>query len=686
MVDTSTNNRDNEDGRTNSYVNKKLLGNYVIHNNRHVTYCNTVDKILINNFNKDGPMGKTLRRLHELRDRHNARHCINNYPHPQHTNKIIYALYNMQTTGAQAIYIGKTSKTALSRRLRHIAKAKADGSHPLSKWIQHIGSDNLGIFPLMQLHNWDLSHHYERKWIHKLQTHIKHNRWGPMNISLEHSSSHKHSIKMTNLLHTIHFLITYKQLEVAAPPSIQHFSIKKLYRILSILINKRVTTYKQPDNKLIITQIHDMHKTISTKYTANHISILAEYINAQIDAHILRLRTYGKPTRNKSMQPINITVFQYFSPLVKTLPLNRTIHEATKYLPQPLKLVIQPKIVYTKLRPTSSFLFNFKDTIEEIDQMTLSNLPPCNCSSPQLQPFTRTHGHVDTLDLNILNHVIGNTHHSKLLQKLMEKGAKYIETPHLTYSQIFRRVGLALDNYVEKLIHKFPSLKTDQFAEWKQYIMQQLESSTPSTYRGQPVDIILNTPHIKSLVQQLHKQYVVNTGDKVVNNYSITCKTWWTKTLLETTINSRSYKVSSKTADQVIQRHQTYLQRYGIPSGNQLPVKRIQCKYHKDEIRPLVSATCVTTTTLTKFLTTAIQALLDTIKAEASLFERKTGFNYYFDIQNTGDLSQFIELLNNNPDHQPKSVISADAAGMYDSFEHFVIRRLLTEEIPDLFT
>lgn len=90
---------------------------------------------------------------------------------------------------------------------------------------------------------------------------------------------------------------------------------------------------------------------------------------------------------------------------MQTIPIKQILFQATNLLSFPYNIAIQPKIVYTKLKPTFCVLFNFNETINNINLNTINTLPDCQCHLPQFAPYVCIHGHIDTIDLTILQHL-----------------------------------------------------------------------------------------------------------------------------------------------------------------------------------------------------------------------------------------------------------------------------------------
>ena len=83
-------------------------------------------------------------------------------------------MFNLSKIGPQALYIGKTTNNCFTRRKQHIQKSNNQNTKllPISKFINKIKEQNLGILPLMSVPNYN-ENYFERLWIHKFKTHKK---------------------------------------------------------------------------------------------------------------------------------------------------------------------------------------------------------------------------------------------------------------------------------------------------------------------------------------------------------------------------------------------------------------------------------------------------------------------------------------------------------------------------------
>ena len=547
------------------------------------------------------------------------------------------------------------------------------------------------------------SHYYERLWIHILKTHKKPLTWyNSLNKSKEHNSfinkkrirnppksnpskntPNYPSIASHPLITSINHITSYTHFFQEPPPPLQYMSNHKLYKILSILQSKPMYFYPKPFKFETHQNISSLHNHVSKSHSKITIQILSEYVSNQLD---INHKNWKSDAKNKKSQfhSFNVLLTEHIHPIIKKLHLSHLLHQSTKYLPSPLNKTIQPKLVYKTSKSTSHYLFNFTQSINN-----MSNNINCICTKPQFSPYTREHGHIDTLDHTIIfNFEASVNTHTKLFY-ILQKGTKFIEIPKCNFKSILNILKNSIKKFKFNLLKTHSFIKKNSLKIWEQNLLrtitQQLE--TIELPNSEP-PVLTQTP-IKQLVNQLHQHLIINLADKLPNNYSYCCKTWWLSTLRTSTQNNSSYThIHRKSPEEIITRQIQYLNSHNFNTpSKKLPTKRLLSKYHKPTAatRPLVAAAMVTTSPLDQLLTVALTALINLLKTQASLFQKINGYTWFLDVEQPQEIVEFLESININPHHSPTIIKTADADGFYDSIQHFWLTKIYRKEIPILF-
>jgi hypothetical protein len=548
----------------------------------------TKEEVLICRINKGLPYSRTCTSILKKRNTFLKKLKINRFPHPSKTHNIIYVMFNLSNQGPQVLYVGKTSNTAFQRRIQHIQKSNNPLSKtlPISKYIRKIGSHNLGILPLMSIPNYiKYSHYYERFWIHLFRSHIKPPSWfQSLNRSVEHApfkhlhrSNHKtHSIHSNTstsdlqpkliahpLIRTLTHLQNYPHINTRPPPILNHFSNHKLYKLLSILINKPTYFYPKPTYFQIqhhTTQLINIHhQTIVSLSTPAQNKKLALYISTQLDTNHKNLsRLPPKLQPNK----LELLITEFTHPIFNQLNIPKLLHDNQTYLPSSINKTIQPKLIFKTNKPISHTLFNHKQALIDMKSPVIP-IPPhtlCICTQPQFKPYLRSHGHIDTLDPTLIHCLTTSQNTAHKLITLIRKGSKYIETPNFQSRLLYLQIKKSLSLFIKQFKQNLPATA---FKQWKQHILTSIKGklSTQNTiYNNQP---ILTLQPIKNLIKTLHNDFIVTTPDKLTSNFSFSCKYWWYLELETSVIQaSTTYKKSKKTPQQIIERHSKYLSHF----------------------------------------------------------------------------------------------------------------------------
>jgi hypothetical protein len=670
---------------------------------KNKTYSNT--ETLLLRINKGLKYSSLINKIIKLRTKFLSSINQNRIPHPSKTHCIIYAMFNLSKIGPQALYIGKTTNNCFTRRKQHIQKSNNQNTKllPISKFINKIKEQNLGILPLMSVPNYnENSHYFERLWIHKFKTHKKSKYWfQALNRSTEHSTykyKQRHKTISNNLLpkttqtkpiHTqftnsIIHLLSYNQLTLQPPKALQYMSNHKLYKLLSILQNKPIYFHNKPTYFLIKQKIYNSinqsHQIILIHSTINKMNQLSKHISNQLDQnHNILKQPFPKQIPIK----LEISTFEFIHPIIKQIKLNKILHEAQYLLPSNLKTNIEPKLIPKLQHSIIHSIYNYKEALQNMPKIL--NMQ-CICNKPELQQYTRQHGHIDTLDASILVHFTNNKTLATSLINLINKGNKFIETPQPSKIHIYNTLKKSINKLVDKL-----SLHTSKhlLIPWKTHIIKQIKiileiipiPNTPPT--------ILNNPQAKQLINILHNHLVIQAPDKLPSNTAFSCKFWWYLELQQNIVNSHTtYKIiTNKTSADIIKRQTAYLNKNGYTSVPKLPFKRLISKFHKPEpgLRPIVAAPNITTTSLDKSLTILLTAMIDHLKTEASLFQKIHGYTWFFDIDTAEQITTWIENLNKDPNHIPNNIITADAEGFYDSIRHSWLIKIYNSEINRIF-
>lgn len=647
---------------------------------------------------------KSIKRLHRLRQKHSSNYTQDPIypPHPSRSYNIIYVLYDIRGHGPH--YVGKTTLTAIQRRTNHINDAHNIGNKHyntlLGKWIRHITPTNLGIFPLESIPSPELQHQYERKWILLLNTHKPFNGNKPLNVHIEHSTAGKHRNKNqqpknqqpnnpvqpkqqhNTYVRTSHHLLSYPGILQNPPPILAQMTTQHLFKTLSILTGRVTSRYKRNPSQDLITTTKLHHKNLqktNINDISNKIHLLTNYI---IDQIMNNINIQKPPKDHTKRRFLKLLTLQHIHPLMSKLPINRILWESHPLLPHQLNsknTTIQ--VIHKNDPPISAILFNFKKTTLLLTHLNDFQTIPCLCNEPQFKDYL-SNNHINTTDTTLIMKLPGLTNYKQQLINLLNKGTKFKPQQNITKHIIQKTIQEALDNFIKAYENEIPQ---EHFNEWKQTIINKLQPHIDSI-NNQYADHNLYHPKMKDIITYLQDNFVINSGDKIPSNFTFTCKRHWLQTLHKALTTNKSYRIITTPETQIVTKHTSKLKTWSYTNiSPTLPYNRIQFKYHKDGYRPLVSASNVTTTNLNKHLTLALQLLINQLKIEAKKDEILNGINWFMDIETTQELTQWLNTLNADPSHQPKSIRTADAKGFYDNVQHSTLKNKYINRIKKIY-
>jgi hypothetical protein len=149
--------------------------------------------------------------------------------------------------------------------------------------------------------------------------------------------------------------------------------------------------------------------------------------------------------------------------------------------------------------------------------------------------------------------------------------------------------------------------------------------------------------------------------------------------------SSSGYSIITKSFDEIILSHKTFLKQHSFTSNSKLPRKIMQIKPHKPGFRPLVPANNITTTHMSKLLHLALKECLFQLKIQNQKWILQNKTNWFFHIDSSQDLKLLLSSLNKDFNHKPETSQCADISGFYDNLNHIETINLLKENISKLF-
>ena len=287
---------------------------------------------------------------------------------------------------------------------------------------------------------------------------------------------------------------------------------------------------------------------------------------------------------NSKKAPKYILPIYFHNKGLEMIKLNKILRNQniTSKLPDKLSTEDPPSIVYSLSPTIRNKIFNYKETIDDIDindKLTYgAGFPECDCRNSEF--VDPDHGHIVTGDLRFIK----NQH----LRKLVSKGPNYREPVSINWNRCRESIKNGIESYIESLVAKF-DLTKDAIQNWKEAVLLEVENRIAflkRKVRFQKVNPILRRSEVTEYLQNLQSKFVLVPIDKASNNVSIICKKFYIEVILKEIgvigEGSTTYHVSESSKDEIVQKNIDYTKKlklepnekdYSLPCMYWIPKK-----------------------------------------------------------------------------------------------------------------
>ena len=362
--------------------------------------------------------------------------------------------------------------------------------------------------------------------------------------------------------------------------------------------------------------------------------------------------------------------------------------EVISKLPDQIRSEDPPSIVYNLSSTIRSKIFNYKETVNDIDindQLTYgTKLPNCDC---QYSPFVDSdHGHIVTGDLRIIE----NQH----LRKLISKGPNYREPRNINWKKCKEAVEDGTDAFANTISAKC-NLRYIDIVPWRNKILQMVDAKITYLKRKlkyRKVNPVLQQTDVIDYLKTLHSKYVLVPIDKAANNVSIICKRFYVEVILKEIgilgEGNNTYLKSNLSKEHIIHDNVKYAKRLKINVTDKeldLPAMYWIPKKHKHPTGKrfiIASKQCST-----KQISAAVSNVFKLIYNQVEKFHKKAKFlcnyNKFWVLQNSNPV---LETLNHiNRKKNAKSISTFDFSTLYTKLPHDKLVKELSEVIDFVF-
>ena len=281
-----------------------------------------------------------------------------------------------------------------------------------------------------------------------------------------------------------------------------------------------------------------------------------------------------------------------------------------------------PSVIYSLGKTIRNKIFNYKETVSSIDKNDAATfgtgIESCDC---ELHEGFRNkdHGHVLTGDLRFIK--------NSKLRRIMSKGPNFREAMSINWSRSRREIDIGLDKYIDKATKFDPKLKPEQFVEWKNKILVEVDrkiSLLKRRVKPHKTNPVLKQEEVLTYLDVLHSKYVFVPIDKAANNIAIICKKFYVSVILKEIgildAGNKTYETSNGNIDEIIHVNLEYNSRLNLTnskSDEKLPMMYWTPKLHKNPVgsRFIIASKNCSTKPLSKVISNVFKFIYNQVES-----------------------------------------------------------------------
>lgn len=361
----------------------------------------------------------------------------------------------------------------------------------------------------------------------------------------------------------------------------------------------------------------------------------------------------------------------------------------------------KPTIIYTYTNPIRNKIFNYADTIEEVNNFKHMS---CSCQAYNSKFCNEKIGHIVTGDMSIITH--------KRLRTLFRYGPNYRVPVTIDWDKVLIEVKESVSNCIEKWSKKYHKDKK-MFYEWKDTVLTHVRykiDKLKNRYKPKIISKdknmidIFSDHEIKSNLKTIHKHFVVVGADKASNNVILICKKYYlsciikefgiklddNKEMIEEKIKNTTYLKIDQTKDNIIHEHVTYMNKHHISIHDRmmmrLPNIYMIPKMHKTppKGRYIAASNSCTTKPLSNIITKCLKLITLQHKKLCKAIYKYTQVNRMWIVDNSKDVLETIDFFNNS--EKIKNINTYDFSTLYTNIPHQDLKEKITWVIEKAFT
>ncbi len=349
-----------------------------------------------------------------------------------------------------------------------------------------------------------------------------------------------------------------------------------------------------------------------------------------------------EPKKRKMGSPV---VILYHNDAVDMVNVRRIVNDPnTDALLPNMTEDEKPNTVFKFTRTIRSEIFNYRQTIEEVDPGNWNDDDyTCQCNGSEF--MDGHHKHVITGNLKIVQ--------NRKLRKLLAKGPKFREKNSINFKIAKAEIEKGLNGYIENWSKKNRK-STKHLDEWKHHILEQVDLKIKKLQKRlkswKQRKKTLQDKDVQEELTRLKKQYVLVPIDKAGNNIGFVCKKYYIRKILDE-VKSDTYDEINGSKLEIIGKQKDRSRKLGIEidkDNEKLPYIHATIKMHKNPVkfRYIIASRQCAAKGIAKKLTKILKLVMDINRNYCRKIKWYTGINRMWIATGTKDVLEEISHIN----------------------------------------
>ena len=406
---------------------------------------------------------------------------------------------------------------------------------------------------------------------------------------------------------------------------------------------------------------------------------------------IFQTKCYKEKDKHRKKAPKYTFPIHFHNKGLGHIKLSSILHddEVIHLLPINLKMDDQPSIIYTLGSTIRNKIFNYKDTVENINTSDLetfgTGISECDCHNSDL--CDEHHRHIITGDLRLIT----NTR----LRKLISKGPNFREPRTINWNKCKEEIRKGLDSCVSNFVKSQNGLNIEALTPWKDKILEKVDTKIAllnTRIRPRKTNPVLKDPEFIEYLKSLHDRYVLVPIDKAANNVAIICKRYYVQVILKEIgildLGNPTYAKAEKLTAEIVDDNTCYAKRLGFEvkeNDKVLPTMYWTPKMHKTPVgsRFIIASKFCSTKHVSGAVSNVFKLIFNQIENFHVKAKYLSNYNHFWVLQNIDPVIEKLNVINKK--RRAKSIATYDFSTLYTKIPHDQLTKRLSKLIDFVF-